>query len=159
MIAEGLKPHEFTHGVVIYDVPKDIDFTDPQIIESLKEVNHCMKLDTIARIISLRRNETKGKYHPIIVFSKYSEELNTWIERGFSIKYQIYRTKRYIPRIQSMQCFNCYGYGHHVKTCRVKTCCGKCGDLTKHKAAKTLLPNVVNVKNLTKHGIINIQSK
>jgi hypothetical protein len=127
-IAEGLKPHDDIHGVVVHGVPKTIDITDPQIIESLKEVNHCIKPDAIARIIPLRRNPTEAEHHSIIVFSKYPEELNTWIERGFGIKYQIYRTERYSKRMQLTQCFNCYGYGHHAKTCQAKTCCGKCGE-------------------------------
>jgi hypothetical protein len=54
--AEGLKSHEDIHGVVIHDIPKVIDITDPQIMISLKEVNHCMKSDAIAHITSLRRN-------------------------------------------------------------------------------------------------------
>ncbi len=58
-IAEGLKPHEDIHGVVVYGVPKDIDITDPQIIESLKEANHCIKPDAIDRITPLRV-ETKS---------------------------------------------------------------------------------------------------
>jgi hypothetical protein len=127
-IAEGLKPHEDIHGVVVYGVPKDIDITDPQIIESLKEANHCIKPDAIDRITPLRRNPTAAEYQSIIVFSKYPEELNTWIEQGFSINYQIYRTQRFTKRTQLIQCFNCYGYGHHAKTCQAKTCCGKCGE-------------------------------
>src|SRR5271169_2344385 len=95
IIAEGLKSHEDIHEVVIYDVPKDIDITDPQIIESLKEINHCIKPDAIDHITPLRRNPTTAKYHSIIIFSKYPEELNTWIDQGFSINYQIYRTERY----------------------------------------------------------------
>ena len=71
-------------------------------------------------------NETKAKNHSIIVFSKYPEKLNTWIERGFSINYEIYRTERYTTRAQLTQCFNCYGYD--IKTCQAKTCCGKRGE-------------------------------
>ena len=127
-IPEGLKPHEDIHGVVVHGVPKDIDITDPQIIESLNEINHCIKPDAISRITPLRRNPTMAEHHSITVFSKYPEELNTWIERGFSINYQIYRTERYTKRTQLIQCFNCYGYGHHAKTCQAKTCCGKCGE-------------------------------
>ena len=82
-IAEGLKPHEDIHGVVVHGVPRDI-------IKSLKEVNRCIKPDAIARIAPLRRNPTKAEHHSVIVFSKYPEELNPWIERGFSINYQIY---------------------------------------------------------------------
>ena len=92
-IAEGLKSHEDIHGVVVHDVPKDIDITDPKIIESLKEINHCIESDAIARITPLRRNPTKAERHSIIIFSKYPEELNIWIERGFSINYEIYRTE------------------------------------------------------------------
>ena len=120
MIAEGLKPHESIYRVVVHGVPKDIDITDPQIIESLQEINHCMEPDAIARIIPLRRNQTNSKYHSIVVFSKYPEELNTWIERGFSINYQIYRTEKYTKQTQLKQCFNCYGYGHHTKACQAK---------------------------------------
>ena len=127
-IAEGLKPHEDIHGVVVHGVPKDIDITDPQIIESLNEINHCIKPDAISCITPLRQNPTMAEHHSITVFSKYPEELNTWIERGFSINYQIYRTERYTKRTQLIQCFNCYGYGHHAKTCQAKTCCGKCGE-------------------------------
>ena len=53
-IAEGLKPHEDIHGAVVHGVPKDSDITDPQIIESLNEVNHCIKPDAISRITPLR---------------------------------------------------------------------------------------------------------
>ena len=74
-IAEGLKPHEDIHGVVVHVVPRDI-------IKSLKEVNRCIKPDAIARIAPLRRNPTKAEHHSVIVFSKYPEELNPWIERG-----------------------------------------------------------------------------
>ena len=92
-IAEGLKSHEDIHGVVVHGVPKDIDITDPKIIESIKEINHCIESDAIARITPLRRNPTKAERHSIIIFSKYPEELNIWIERGFSINYEIYRTE------------------------------------------------------------------
>ena len=68
-IAEGLKPHESIYRVVVHRVPKDIDITDPQIIESLQEFNHCMKPDATARITSLRRNQTNSKYHSIVVSS------------------------------------------------------------------------------------------
>ena len=73
-IAEGLKSHEAIHGVMIHGVSKDIDITDPQIIESFQNVNHCIRPDAIVRIIPLRRNPTKAKYHSIIVFSKYPKE-------------------------------------------------------------------------------------
>jgi hypothetical protein len=82
----------------------------------IKEANQCIKPDAIDRITPLRRNPTAAEYHSVIVFSKYPEELNTWIERGFSINYQIYRTQRYTKRAQLIQCFNCYGYGHHART-------------------------------------------
>ena len=53
-IAEGLKLHENIHDVVIYDIPKDIDITDPKIIESIKEINDCIEPDVITRITPLR---------------------------------------------------------------------------------------------------------
>jgi hypothetical protein len=127
-IVEGLKSHEDIHGVVVHGVPKDIDITDPKIIELLKETNHCTESDAIARITPLRRNPTNAEYHSIIVFSKYPEELNSWIERGFSINYKIYRTERYTKRTQLAQCLNCYEYGNHAKTCQAKICCGRCGE-------------------------------
>jgi hypothetical protein len=127
-ISEGLKLHEDIHGVVVHGVSKDIDITDPHTIESFKGYNDCIKPDAIAHITPLRRNPTKAKYHSIIIFSKYPEEANTWIERGFSINYEIHRTERYTKRTQLVQCFNCYGYGHHAKTCQAKTCCGKCAE-------------------------------
>jgi|SRR5208282_897367 len=68
---------------------------------------------------------------PNITPSSYSVstlKLNIWIERDFSINYQIYRTERYTTRAQLIQCFNCYGYEHHAKTCQIQTCCGKCGE-------------------------------
>jgi hypothetical protein len=41
-LVEGLKPHESIHKVVVHGVLKDaIDLTDPQIIETLIEANHC----------------------------------------------------------------------------------------------------------------------
>ena len=70
-VAEGLKLHEDIHGIVVYNVSKDIDITDPQIIESLKEANHCIEPDAIHHITPLRRNPTTTEYHSIIVFSKY----------------------------------------------------------------------------------------
>ena len=127
-IAEGIKPHEIIHKVVVHGVPKDIDITDPEIIKSLTEANHCIKPDAIDSITPLRRNPTKAKHHSIIVSSKYPEELNNWIERGFSINYEIHTTERYTTRTQLTQCFNCYDYGHHAKTCQAKTRCGKCGE-------------------------------
>ena len=103
----------------------------------LKEINHCIKPDAIDHITPLRRNPTTAEYHSIIVFSKYPEELNTWIERGFSINYQIYRTERYTKRMQLIQCFNCYGYGHHAKICQAKTRCGKCGEFHETQKCKS----------------------
>ena len=88
-IAEGLKPHEPTYPVVVHGVPKDIDFTNPQVIESLTEINHT-KENAIVKITPLRRNLTKAKHHSIGVFGKYAEDSNTWIEKGFSINYQIH---------------------------------------------------------------------
>ena len=76
MIAEGLKSHESIHRIIIHDISKDIDITDPQIIESLKEVNHCLKLDAIASIIPLKRNQTNAKHHSIVIANKYLEKLN-----------------------------------------------------------------------------------
>jgi hypothetical protein len=127
-IAEGLKLHEDIHGVVVHRVPKHFDLTNPRTIELFKEANHCSKPDAITHIAPLRRNPTKAEHHSIVVFSKYPEELNIWIDRGFSINYEIYRTERYIKRTQLIQCFNCYGYGHHAKSCQAKTCCGKCAE-------------------------------
>jgi len=124
-IAEGLKPHESIHGVIVHAVPKDIDLTDPQTIELFKEANHCIKPDAIIHITPLRRNPTEATHHSIIVFSKYIEELNTWLERGFSINYEIYRTERHTTQARIIQCFNCYEYGHHAKNCIAATCCGK----------------------------------
>lgn len=115
-IAEGLKSHKDIHGVVVHGVSKDIDITDPKIIESLNEINHCINPDAIAHMAPLRRNPIKAKHHSIIIFSKYPEEANTWIERGLSIKYEIHRTERYTKRTQLVQCFNCYGYGHHTQS-------------------------------------------
>jgi hypothetical protein len=89
-IAEGLKLHEDIHGVVVHQVPKHIDITDPRTIELFKEANHYSKPDAITHIAPLRRNPTKAEHHSIVVFSKYPEELNIWIDRGFSIKYEIY---------------------------------------------------------------------
>ena len=133
-IAEGLKSH--IHQVVVHGVPKHIDITDPQIIESLKEMNHCTAPDAIASITPLRRNQTNAKHHSIVIASKYPEELNTWIERGFSINYEIYRPEKYTKRTQLIQCFNCYGYGHHAKVCQTKTCCGKCGESHETQSCK-----------------------
>ena len=77
MIAEGLKPHESIYQVIVHDILKDINITHPQIIKSLQEVNHCMKPNAIIHITPLRHNQMNSKYHSIIIFSKYSEELNT----------------------------------------------------------------------------------
>ena len=128
-LVEGLKPHESIHKVVVHFVPKDaIDLTDPQTIEMLTEANHCINSDAIADITPLRRNPTMAKHHSIIVSSKYPEDLNRWIKRGFSINFETYRTERYTTRTQLIQCYNCYGYGHCAKDCQAKTCCGKCGE-------------------------------
>jgi hypothetical protein len=136
-IAEGLKPHEGIHGVVVHGVPRHIDITDPQMIESLEAIKHCIKPNAIARIIPLRRNPTKAENHSFVVFSKYPEELNIWIARGFSINYDIYRTERYTKRTQLTQCYNCYGYEHYAKVCQAKTCCGKCGESHETKNCKS----------------------
>ena len=127
-IADGLELHEAVHGVIVHKVPKHIDLTDPQTIELFKEANHCSKHDAITHITPLRRNPTDAAHHSIIVFGKHTEELNKWLERGFSINYKIYRTDRYTTRAQLVQCFNCYGYGHYAKNCTAATRCGKCGD-------------------------------
>jgi len=128
VIADGLGLHEATHGVIVHGVPKDIDLMDPQTIASFKEANHCTKDDAITRIAPLRRNPTNATHHSIIVFGKHTDELNKWLERGFSINYEIYRTDRYTTQIQLKQCFKCYGYGHYAKHCTATMRCGKCGE-------------------------------
>jgi hypothetical protein len=71
------------------------------------------------------------------VSSKYPEDLNTWIKRGFSINFQIHRTERYTTRTQLIQCYNCYEYGHCAKNCQAKTCCGRCGESHATKDCKS----------------------
>ena len=148
-MVEGLKRHESIHKVVVHVVPKDaIDLTDPRTIEILTEANHCINSDAIVDITPLRRNSTTAKHHSIIVSSKYPEDLNSWIERGFSINYEIHRTERYTTRTQLTQCYNCYEYGHYAKSCQAKTCCGKCGETHATKACKSTTVKCCQCKGL-----------
>lgn len=66
---------------------------------------------------------------------KYPEELNPEIKSDFSINYQIYQTEEHTTRMQLMQCFNYYRYGHHIKPRHTVEIAE---NLTKLKAAKTL---------------------
>jgi len=103
MTAEGLKPHKPIHKVVVHGVLKDtIDLTDPQTIKSFIYANGCINSDAIADITPLRSNSTTGTHYSIVVSSKCPEDLNKWIERGFSINYEIHRTERYTTRTQLM---------------------------------------------------------
>ena len=50
----GLKPHESIYKVVVHDVLKDtIDLTDPRIIKTFIEINHCINSNIITDIIPL----------------------------------------------------------------------------------------------------------
>jgi hypothetical protein len=149
VITTDLKPHESIYKVVVHGVLKDtIDLTDPRTIETLTEANHCINPDAIADITPLRSNSTTAKHHSIIVSSKYPEDLNSWIERGFSINYEIHRTERYTTRTQLTQCYNCYGYGHYAKSCQAKTCCGKCGETHATKVCKSTTVKCCQCKGL-----------
>ena len=78
-IAEGLKLHENIHDVVIYDIPKDIDITDPKIIESIKEINRLYRTGCHLSYNSIEMKSNQGRtslHHRIQQISRRIKHLD-----------------------------------------------------------------------------------